>query len=591
MKAINEPDLRSSCILTIFLHTLKYFTITWTPGNSPIFLAFYICMVNSASSNNPVAYFCAEYGISENLPLYAGGLGILAGDYVKQASDMNFPVCAVGLLYQGKYAIQKINPDGWQEEIDNLYKPENVGLDPVKDGNKPLYVVVNLTGEDVWINAYKKTLGANTTLYLLTTDNEHNSPIWKNAMVADYCCDDENQLRQMMILGIGGIKILRALKIKPSIYHINEGRPIFLNWELIHQIMHDEEISFEEASVQAKNQTVYTNHTLLRSGNLMYHPLSIKKYAAGYVNALGEETDKLIEPGIDPLTKQFSISQFALNISLKASAVSKIHTKFSKKQWPQFYWECITNGIHLPTWQDSAFREKGLSFEKIWEVHLNKKRELKEIVYKRTGFNYEENKMVISWARRITDYKRLTSLFTDIVRFTAILKNQQRPIQLLVAGKGHYGDDAAKRIIQQIIKYMQNELSGCALFIPNYDIELAQKMVSGSDVWLNTPEFGLEASGTSGMKAISNGVLNLTVSDGWANEVNWQGIGWTLDPKNISVSLYDKLENEIAPLFFQKDENNMPIKWIEMMEKSINLSEKFSAKRMLNEYIKKLYTI
>lgn len=504
---------------------------------------------------------------------------------------MNLNVTGVGLLYQGKFATQSIFPDGWQEEIDNEYDPDNVGLEKVCGENgKEIEVVINLTGEDVYVRAYRKKLGKNTNLILLTTKCELNSEVWKNAMIADYCCDDENQLRQMMILGIGGMKILREMNIKPDIYHINEGRPVFLNWELIHQIMHDEDVDFDTAFQRAKIKTVYTNHTLLRAGNLLYHPLVIKKYAAGYVNAIGEKSQDLINPGIEPGTEQFSITRFALNISKKASAVSKIHGKLSKKSWPGYDWKTITNAVHMPTWQDENYRKNLYDKIDIWRTHCLKKRELRDVVRLRTGYSYDENRLVVSWARRITDYKRLTSIFTDISRLSAILKNSQRPVQLLVAGKGHYGDDSAKRIIQQVIRYMQNELSGYALFVPNYNIELSQKLVSGSDIWLNTPEFGLEASGTSGMKAISNGVLNMTVADGWANEVDWSETGWILDPKNVSDSFYEKLENQAAPLFYQRNENNIPVDWIGMMEKSIELSKRFSAERMIEDYIKKLYS-
>lgn len=538
-----------------------------------------------------IAYYCAEFGIDNSLPLYAGGLGILAGDYMKQAADMNINVVGIGLLYRGKFAIQSVKADGWQEEIDNIYDPNNVGLEKVLgDDGKEVEVVVNLTGEDVYIRAYKKTLGINTYLLLLTTENEKNSDVWKNAMIADYCCDDENQLRQMMVLGIGGTKLLHEMNIKPDIYHINEGRPIFLNWELIHQIMHDNDVDFDTSFQLAKEKTVYTNHTLLRAGNLLYHPLSIKKYASGYVNAIGEKSENLIDPGIEKNINQFSITRFALNISKKASAVSKIHGKLSSKSWPEYNWVTITNAVHMPTWQDENFRKEKLDINTIWRIHESKKRELRDMVCNRTGYSYDENRLVVTWSRRITDYKRLTSIFADITRLTSILKKSDKPVQLLVAGKGHYGDDSAKKTIQQVIHFMQNELSGCAIFVPNYNIELSQKLVSGSDIWLNTPEFGLEASGTSGMKAIANGVLNMTVADGWANEVDWSQIGWVLDPKNVSESFYEILENEASPLFYQRNENNIPEKWVSMMEKSIILSKKYSTERMLNDYIKKLYS-
>jgi len=547
-------------------------------------------IVKPYDKNKPIAYFCAEFGIDNSLPIYAGGLGILAGDLLKAAADENFPMIGVGLLYQGKFSIQKIKEDGWQEELDNNYRLEDCGLEPVLDGGNTLFVVANFAGQDVWINAYKKMLASNTYLLLLTTNNQYNTDVWKGAMVANYCCDDENQLRQQMILGIGGIKMLQALHINPKIIHLNEGRPIFLNWQLIHQIMNTKRTSFEKARKKAKSMTVYTNHTLLKAGNLTYPALAVKKYAAGYVNALDKKTDLLVEPGIEKDTGKFSISKFALNVSSKASAVSQIHGKLSKKEWPGFNWFSITNGVHLPSWQDSSFANPNISSDEIWENHLRKKRELREEVQKRTGFGYDENNLIISWARRIADYKRLTSIFKDIGKLKSILSHSSKPVQLLVAGKGHYGDDAAKKIVQEVIKIMQNELSGHTLYIPNYNIKLAKYLVSGSDVWLNTPEFGLEASGTSGMKALSNGVLNCTVADGWANEVDWKNTGWMLDSDNISNDLYDKLSKKIIPLYYKRNKKGIPEGWIKKMAASIKLSQQYSAKRMLNEYKENLYS-
>lgn len=537
-----------------------------------------------------VAYFCAEFGIEKGMPTYAGGLGILAADLLKAAADENFPMIGVGLMYKGRFSIQKVLPDGWQEELDNNFSPEDFAFSQVLINGNPLYVVANLAGEDVWISAYHKAFSDNTHLLMLTTDNDYNTQIWKEAMVAEYCCDDENQLRQQMILGIGGVKILNALGIKPKLYHLNEGRPIFLNWQLIHQIICTERVGFEKAFEKAKQRTIYSNHTLLRAGNLVFPKQAIQKYATGYVNALGEDSQKLIDPGLEEEGNKFSITKFALNISSYATAVSKLHGKLSKKQWPGYNWEAITNGVHLPTWQKKEYSKTNLSNDKIWKIHNDKKAELAQFVQEKTGFGYDTNRLVISWARRIADYKQLSALFSDLKRLRNILSNPQREIQLLISGKGHYGDEWAKKTIQEVIGYMQNELTGYALYIPNYNIEVAQKLVSGSDVWLNTPKYGLEASGTSGMKACANGVLNATVADGWAHEVDWEGKGWVLDHKNIESSIYKTIDDKIAPLFYKRDSQNTPVEWVDMMKNSIKEAEKFSAKRMLKEYIQKVYS-
>lgn len=537
---------------------------------------------------NPIAYLCAEFGIDARLPIYAGGLGILAGDAVKQAADMDYPFVAVGLLYHGYYFDQSIHPDGWQSETDRNYDLSTLGFTEVTQNGRVLFVVTNLNGTDVWIKAYEKEFSKNTRLFLLTTDCEYNTKEWRDVMIADYCCNDEMQLQQQFILGIGSVKLLKALGIQPSVYHLNEGRPIFAYWELIHHFMVGQGLSYDKAAIKAKETIVYTNHSLLKSANLTFPKEVVKKYASGFVTATGVDKDELVKNGIDE-DGHFSITLFALNISKKVSAVSKLHGELAVKDWPQYNWQTITNGVHMPTWQDIRFRKKDLSDKKIWAIHLDNKRKLREFVQNKTGFGYDENRLVISWARRITGYKNPTVLFSDIARLKTIISNADKPVQILIAGKSHYGDDEGKKTIQQIIRHMQQDIPGYALYIPNYDIEVAQHLVSGSDVWLNTPEYGKEACGTSGMKAIANGVLNLTVADGWAYEVNWDETGWNLNPNDLSESVYSYLEDSVIPLYYERNPDGLPIGWLKYMRNSIELAKKFSAERMLNDYIANLY--
>ncbi len=536
-----------------------------------------------------VAYFSAEFGISNDLPLYAGGLGILAGDTLKAAADMDFPMVGVGMLFEAKYFKQVIKPDGWQTEEKENFDLADSGLEQVMDNGKPLTLVTNLAGTDVWVQAYRKVLSPLVSCYFLTTDCSYNTPEWKEIMVEEYCCNDEMQLKQMLILGIAGFKLLQVLGIKPNIYHINEGRPIFLFWQFVHTLMCTENISFSDAFAKARNQIVYTNHTLLRSGNLLYPTEIIKKYAASFVSELGVSSNELVNPGIDKTNDLFSITQFALAISHKASAVSNLHYELSKNEWPEYSWSGVTNGVHLPTWQSRAISQSTNSSD-LWTAHLVEKVNLAKLVEERTGFTYDTNRLVISWARRITGYKQLTSIFRDTSRLSKILKKNGLEIQLLISGKAHYGDEDAKRMIQEIIQMMQHELNGNALYIPNYNIELAQRMTAGSDIWLNTPELGKEACGTSGMKAAVNGVLNVTVADGWAAEIDWHNKGWTLNSDAVSENLYFLLEQNIAPLYYQRVENNFPAHWVSMMEESKNLAEFVNAERMLSEYEEKLYT-
>jgi alpha-glucan phosphorylase-like protein len=320
-------------------------------------------------------------------------------------------------------------------------------------------------------------------------------------------------------------------------------------------------------------------------------------YGKYYADKMGTTVERLLEPGLEPGTDKFSITRYALNISSKASAVSLLHLAFCQERWPEYNWSVVTNGVFLPYWQDQRFSGEGLSAssesttlgEAVWQTHLECKKQLAEYVQRRTGFTYDTNRMVISWSRRMVGYKQVNSLFSDIKRLAKIVMNADRPVQILIAGKAHVFDTVAKQMIEQIIRHMQKDITGYALFVPNLDMELDQMLVRGSDVWLNTPEYGKEACGTSGMKAISNGVLHCTVADGWAAEVDWQGVGWVLDHQNLAESIYQTLENEIIPLYFTRDDAGIPQKWVERMQRSIGAAKNFSAERMVSQYSEQFY--
>ncbi len=542
------------------------------------------------STKNPVAYFCAEYGIQANLPLYAGGLGVLAGDTIKEAADQNFPMVAVGLLYRGEGAIQQITPEGMQQEVNLDVDPLTLGFEHVYVDEMPLFIKVHLTQIDVWARCWKKTIKNNVVLYLLDTETDQNLAQERSITHAFYSGTDESLMKQQLILGIGGVKLLHRLDIHPALYHVNEGRPAFLHWQLIRSYMDGHGMSYEEAAALAKSKTVYTNHTLVTAGNESYNIHLLKTYGQYYADKMGISIDALLSPGVEDISDHFVMTRFALNTSRKASGVSQLHYQLSKEHWPQYNWVGVTNGVHMPTWQDPEIRDCNKEGSGVWLVHQRKKNELMNYVQQHTGFGYDPNRLVISWARRIATYKRVHELFSDIKHLQAIIRNSERPVQLLIAGKAHVKDVPAKMLLQEVIHYMQNELNGFALFIPNYSIEVAQMLVKGSDVWLNTPVFGQEASGTSGMKAISNGVLQCTVNDGWAHEVDWNGIGWVLDPNNIANSFYNVVENEIVPLHYNRNAQGVPEEWVGRMKKSIELSKQFSTTRMLNEYKEKLYS-
>lgn len=541
------------------------------------------------SSDHPVAYFCAEFGLDTSLPLYAGGLGVLAGDTVKEAADQHFPMVALGLLYRGCDAVSYVDESGMQFEHDIDIDPVAAGFEHVyiPEEDQPLFVRIHLTEEDVWARVWKKTVNQ-ATIYLLDTDTDQNEPEERGIACAIYSGGDDFLLKQQMILGIGGVKVLDALGIEPVLYHVNEGRPAFLYWQLIRRLMDSRGMTYEEAAAAARGQIVYTNHTLVRAGNNAYERQLLENYALYYAQKMGVSIKELLEPGVDPSTDAFSMTQFALNTSRKSSAVSQLHYDLSKNLWPEYSWVGITNGVHMPTWQDPEI-VAAETREAIWQAHQRNKQELVDFCKERTGYGYDPNRLVVGWARRIATYKRPLALFEDIERLMKILSREGREVQIVMSGKAHAKDGPAKKMLQQVIQHMQTDLNGYALYIPNYDLDVAARMVRGADVWLNTPILGKEASGTSGMKAMANGVLQLTVEDGFAAEVDWHGVGWTLDSNHIAPTIYLRLEDDIVPLFYDRDPEGVPQGWVKRMKQSIEKSQQFSTTRMLKEYQEKLY--
>lgn len=541
------------------------------------------------SAAHPVAYFCAEFGFDANLPIYAGGLGILAGDTLKQAADSSFPMVGVGLLYRGYGAKQRITEDGEQVDEDWLFDPLSQGLEHVYIDDMPLFIKVHLSEVDVWLRCWKKTFANGVVLYLLDSETDQNQLPERSITQVLYSGTQESQLKQQLLLGIGGVKLLTALGIHPSLYHVNEGRPAFLHWQLIRQFMDTHRISYESARQLAIDRTVYTNHTLVAAGNQGYPMDLLKIFSRYYADKMGIFQDELLQPGVDLDPTVFAITRYALNVSKKASGVSQLHSRLSEEYWPQYHWTNITNGVHFPTWQSSLLTEEVINNpEQLWQAHVTEKNSLAEFVQKHTGFGYDPNRMVITWARRLAGYKQLGVLFEDLERLRHILKKKDCQVQLLIAGKAHQGDSHGKGILKDVISYMQRELSGNALFIPNYNIEVAQHLVKGSDLWINTPQLGKEACGTSGMKASANGVLQSSIPDGWIAEVNLDGFGWILPAKELSNALYSQLENEVVPLYYER-ENGIPANWIKRMQATIAMSQQFSAERMIKEYQEKLY--
>ncbi len=548
--------------------------------------------MSKITAKNPVAYFSAEYGLQADIPIYAGGLGVLSGDHVKASADLKIPMVAVGLLYKGNDAIQEIDENGRQIEKNWDYEPLDVGIEPVIIDNMPLFVRVNLTTVSVWAKCWKKQIGETVTLYLLDTDTDQNLKSERVITHALYNGTEETLMKQQLLLGIGGVKMLHAMGIHPAKYHVNEGRPAFLHWELISSYMDTHGMSYQKAADMAKNKTVYTNHTLVAAGNESYNIELLKSYSGHYAEKMDITIEKLLEPGLENSADKFVMTRFALNTSHKTNGVSALHSKLCKEFWPEYNWCNITNGVHMPTWQDPFFENtENITDQELWDYHLKLKYETMEYIKQLTGYGYDSNRLVISWARRMAEYKRFNEIYQDIEQLKKVILNEKRPIQILMAGKAHAKDIRAKMLLQEVIHYMQKELQGYAMYIPNYNIDIGKMLTRGSDVWLNTPIFGKEASGTSGMKAVANGVLQCTVKDGWTHEVDWNNVGWELDPDNLKNSFYDIVTNKMAPMYFEKDNNGLPSRWIQMMRKSIKLRDRFSAKRMVSEYRDNMYTI
>ena len=553
------------------------------------FMVSPVPLSSEISALHPVAYFCAEFGFDTAVPIYAGGLGILAGDTVKQAADNNFPLVGIGLLSRGFGMRQKITATGEQIDEDWEFDPRSVGLENVYIDDQPLFIKVHLTEVIIWLRCWKKTFSNGVVLYLLDSDTDQNQLQERSLTQVLYCGTKELQLKQQLLLGIGGVKLLTKLGIQPSVYHLQEGRPAFLHWQLIRQMMDHHKIEYESARRLAIEKTVYTNHTLVAAGNQSYSMDLLRVLAGYYAEKMKISVDELLKQGIDSNPGEFSVTRLALNTSRKANGVSKLHSTLSMEQWPEYKWTNITNGVHFPTWQSSRVAAVKNSPNELWQAHLQEKQALADFVQRETGYTFDPNRFVITWARRLAGYKQMDMLYSDIDRLASIVKQVDKPVQILMAGKAHQGDTHGKEMLKQIISYMQNQLSGHALFVPNYNISIAQSLVKGSDLWLNTPVHGQEACGTSGMKALSNGVLQCTVPDGWAAEVDWTGKGWALTPNFTAENLYDLLEKEVIPRFFNRTDGR-PGEWLEMMQRSISLADQFSADRMLKEYQSNLYS-
>lgn len=606
-------------------------------------------------NNGTVAYFSAEFGLTEALPIYSGGLGILSGDHVKSASELGVNLVGVGLVYQQGYFRQYLTPDGWQQErypINDFY---NLSILPVRDKNgNPVTISVDLPGRAVYARIWKAQVGR-VALYLLDTNTEPNTQEDQDITDALYHADRDIRIKQEIFLGVGGMRALKAVGIDPTVCHLNEGHSAFLGLERIRMIMEEKKLTFWEALEAAKAGQIFTTHTPVPAGIDKFDPNVIEKYWRGYWESVGlsrEEFMGLGRSNPQDNSELFSMATLAIKLSSRINAVSKLHGVVSRKLFTDLFPKVpehevpishITNGIHAASWISEEMSElfnrylgpgwldeiadseiwnriEQIPDEELWRVHERRRQRLVNFCRKRlrkqleakgsTFVDIEQAReildpriLTLGFARRFATYKRGTLLLEDPERFARILCNKERPVQIIMAGKAHPEDKPAKELIKQLIQFARRdeEIRRRFVFIEDYEINVGRMMVEGVDLWLNTPRRPLEACGTSGMKAVFNGVINCSILDGWWDEAFEPSVGWSigkgeeyadLDYQDSieSNELYELLEKEIVPAFYDRDHFGMPRRWLDRMKQSmIKLCPQFSVNRMVKDYTLRMY--
>ena len=605
-----------------------------------------------------IAYFCAEYGVHNSLPNYSGGLGILAGDHLKSASDLDLPLTAVGLLYRYGYFRQRISDTGWQEEHYNDVFESELALRPVfeADGRRTM-VTIHIRGREVHAQAWLARVGR-IPLYLLDTNVPENDPVDRLITGHLYGGDTETRIVQEKVLGIGGVRLMRKLGIAPDVFHLNEGHSAFLTLELTHEILErDPAADFADALESVRRQCVFTTHTPVAAGNDTFDPdLLLECFSPEYIASLKLTTDEFLALGRADLTNDsefFGMTPLAIRMCRSANGVSAKHGEVSRALWQKMFPSAaedislvpitsVTNGVHAPTWIAPVFQEifrnsigatwrelvrskdewrsavNAIPDELIWNAHMALKGLLVSFIRERTrssltmsphtinthletGDLFSPEVLTIGFARRVAAYKRWDLIFSDLDRLLKLVDNPERPVQFVFAGKAHPQDRTAKAILQELMSINhESNWQKRAVFIPDYDQEIARYLVQGVDVWMNVPRRPMEASGTSGMKAAMNGVLNFSVLDGWwiegFNGENGFGIGGlnvlTDDEMDTSDAddLYTTLESEVVPAYYSAGNSGRPDRWISKMKESIaTLTPYFSSDRMVEEYLTRIY--
>ena len=585
------------------------------------------------NKNDLIAYFSAEYGLDETIPIYSGGLGILSGDHLKSASDLGIPLVAVGLLYKHGYFNQKINKDGKQETEYNELNLTDMPITPVKnEKGEDLIIFVKFPKRRLYLKVWQINVGR-VKLYLMDSDIEKNHEEDRDTTLKLYGGDQEMRIRQEIVLGMAGTNLLKTLGLKPTIYHMNEGHSAFLILEKIKNTIEEKKVSFEVAKDIVSSKTVFTTHTPVPAGNDIFPISLVEKYFKDFWVRLALDREEFLRLGMKPseeLEPGFNMGILALKVAGKKNGVSKLHGAVSRELfgdiWPNIAANespitYVTNGIHtcswlspklkklynkylMPYWQDNIHKDntwekiKNIPNEKLWNAHQERKEKLIELIkentterLRRAGVSYEEinnitsglnpDALMIGFARRFATYKRATLIFKDLERITQILNNSKRPVQLVFAGKAHPADVEGQDLIKYIHEIsMMPQFKGKIFLLENYNIGMSRYLISGVDVWLNNPRRPMEASGTSGQKASVNGVINFSVLDGWWAEGYTQTNGWTIGTNAEyssyqeqdladSESMYSTLENKIIPMYYEKDKNNLSSNWIQTMKNSI----------------------
>ena len=602
-----------------------------------------------------VSYFSMEYGLCNCLKIYSGGLGVLAGDYIKEASDSCVDMTAVGFLYRYGYFTQTLSVDG--QQIAN-YEPQNFNQLPITqvldENGKPMILEVPFPGRIIYSHIWKVSVGR-MNLYLMDTDFDMNSEFDRPITHKLYGGDWENRIKQEYMLGIGGILMLKKLGIKTDLYHCNEGHAALLNLQRLVDYVQDDRLNFNEALEVVRSSSLYTVHTPVPAGHDYFDEGLFGKYMGEFPAKLGISWSDLMNMGREnpDTNERFSMSVFALNTCQEANGVSWLHGEVSKKMfsgiWKGYGWEeshvgYVTNGVHMPTWaasewkelyektfgkdffnnqSDTSFWEKiyDVSDEDIWNLRMTMKnkfinfvrRDFREKWLKNQGDpsrimsivdKINPNALIIGFARRFATYKRAHLLFSDLDRLSAIVNNPKFPVQFIFSGKAHPADGAGQGLIKRIMEISRMpQFLGKIIFLENYDMIVAKRLVSGVDIWLNTPTRPLEASGTSGEKAEMNGVLNFSVLDGWWYEGYrfCEKAGWSLTDKRTftdqsqqdqldAATIYSMLENEIVPLYFAKNSKGYSPEWIQYIKNSVaKIAPNFTMKRMIDDYIDRFY--